>query len=256
MTKQVSLSAGGASTKFDLAVEIDGDESPRTLSNEWIAIGSDKSQTRFNAPVIWERTTTGYRITDLRHGDYISSALNLLEVTTARSSLAFVRRNYFHIPKLVHFYFQSNFFLQEPLCLSTSLSKDIDSSKFFRRFVRKCIIDGNGVCAIREGDGIVVGLAVLSERNKSEKENHDTQGDALIAILALENRLFDEKNVKNTIEELEKYLRIDVLFVSLGHRGKGVGTGLLRSCVAKSRSIGVSTAIIGSFSSNISQRIG
>ncbi|XP_012270624.1 uncharacterized protein LOC105694489 [Orussus abietinus] len=184
-----------------------------------------------DAPICWERTFNGYRVIDLG-SDNIEEALQLI---------------------------QREFFRSEPMCKSTKLHTDITSVESYLHILVTKMADLKSVCAIREGTGELVGVAVASLNLKGDQQRTETrvrphQGQALFRVMNLKSCLFKEANIYENLH-IDKYLRIHAVCVEPLHQGRGVGTALIRSCVTRTREFLI-PACIGGFSSGASQTIG
>lgn len=97
---------------------------------------------------------------------------------------------------------------------------------------------------------LVQGWRVL----RSDHPNRSKQGEALVRIAGV-NDLVVSNGRRDAAFQAQTFLRIHALNVASKHRGRGVGTSLLRSCVALGSELSV-FGCLGNFTSCAAQTIG
>lgn len=151
-------------------------------------------------------------------------------------------------------FLQLSLFQKEPTSTETLLTRDTTSLKSYRQLLTKIVKEGYSLCALREGTGKLVGVAVGSIVLKTN-ENDVINEDDLPVVMSTKKRIFAGTSVKNELDDVEKYFEICAICVDPEHRGKGIGTALLRSCLAKTKFLNLQICV-GTFISDAIQRIG
>ncbi|KAK1127746.1 hypothetical protein K0M31_003234 [Melipona bicolor] len=177
-----------------------------------------------DASMVWERVSTGYRIIDLQLNRYLQA-------------LHFV---------LIHFC------QTEPLFKVVGLYNDAMSMKAFMNKVFKQMENAISFCALQEGTNDLVGVLVASTFEKSQWLVKKEQGETLRQILLLRNYVVAKAQFYK-VTNVDKFVCVDVLCVKPDHQNNGVGTALLRSCVARASYL--AAACVGQFTSGAAQTI-
>ncbi|KOC64173.1 hypothetical protein WH47_12475 [Habropoda laboriosa] len=107
-------------------------------------------------------------------------------------------------------------------------------------------------CALEEGTDEFVGVLIATIFEKSQWYLKREQGETLRQVRKLKLHAIAKANFFNTIDA-DKSLCIDILCVKPDHQKKGIGTALLRSCIARASNI--ASACVGQFTSNAAQTI-
>ncbi|KAK9297566.1 hypothetical protein QLX08_008787 [Tetragonisca angustula] len=177
-----------------------------------------------DASMVWERVSTGYRIIDLQLNRYLQAL-----------------------------HFVLTYFCQtEPLFKAVGLYDDAVSVKTFTNKVFKQMEEAISFCALQEGTNDLVGVLVASTFKKSQWFVKKEEGETLRQILLLRNHVV-EKAQFYEVTNADRFVCVDVLCVKPDHQNNGVGTALLRSCVARASYF--ADACVGQFTSSAAQTI-
>ncbi|XP_060829787.1 uncharacterized protein LOC132914584 [Bombus pascuorum] len=187
-----------------------------------------------DASMVWQRLSAGYRIVDLRLNRFMQT---------------------------LHFVL-SYFCRTEPLFKAVGLSDDAVSMKMFMNGVFKQMESMISFCAVKEGTNDLVGVLVASMFEKSQwyikKElysivKHVLLGETLRQVMTLKGYV-TAKARTHELMNVGGLVWIDILCVKPEHRNNGIGTALVRSCMARASYF--ATACAGQFTSGAAQTIG
>ncbi|OXU21909.1 hypothetical protein TSAR_008115 [Trichomalopsis sarcophagae] len=208
---------------------LDNDDVLKQSLSAFIQSHREQELTVSDAPITWERLSTGYRIVDCQ----VHRTEELLELLKAH-------------------YFCSNH-----SCASSTLYIDSNTINKYQKFILDLISNSNSFCAIEEGTGEIVGVAMtkitLTEEENYEEENRILTSKDVFNVLKLEKALLKEAKSKKTYQ-FDKYCCIHVVCVKPKYYGKGIGTSLVRACLSKAQEQQCPLCI-GIFSAGPSQTI-
>ncbi|XP_078050319.1 uncharacterized protein LOC144476880 [Augochlora pura] len=140
------------------------------------------------------------------------------------------------------------------MCRAVHLVEDVASVRTCINIIFTKMQEMLSFCAIREGSDEMVGVLIASklDRNQMEFNFKPNQGDAIREIANVRSYAISEALFYENVEA-EKLIHIDLLCVKSHHQNKGVGTSLVRSCIA--RAIRMNSGCVGEFTNGASQTI-
>ncbi|XP_043523968.1 uncharacterized protein LOC122536020 [Frieseomelitta varia] len=208
-----------------------------------------------DASMVWERVSAGYRIIDLQLNRYLQALHFVLVHRRPKYSLKDID-NYktlsFRLIRAGLLVFQTHFCQTEPLFKAVGLYDDAVSVKVFTNKVFEQMEQAISFCALQEGTNDLVGVLVASTFEKSQWFVKKEQGETLHQILLLRNHVVGKARFYE-VTNADRFVCVDVLCVKHDHQNNGVGTALLRSCVARASYF--ATACVGQFTSDAAQTI-
>ncbi|XP_068979945.1 uncharacterized protein [Bombus flavifrons] len=247
-----------------------------------------------DASMVWQRLSAGYRIVDLRLNRFMQtlyfvlvhrrpkySLLRLKDIRKFRSESLLDRTNRPMRRTLVilngnNFLFScapTYFCRTEPLFKAVGMSDDAVSMKMFMNGVFKHMENMISFCAVKEGTNDLVGVLVASMFEKSQwyikRELYSIVKHVLVSIEIVDEQLtlgetlrqvmtlkgyVTTKAQTHEIMNVDGLVWIDILCVKPEHQNNGIGTALVRSCMARASYL--ATACAGQFTSGAAQTIG
>ncbi|CAL7951582.1 unnamed protein product [Xylocopa violacea] len=228
-----------------------------------------------DAPIVWQRLSSGYRIVDLQldkfmlalhfilvhrwpkysslHTKRIYELENILRLQSSHrlsnSELNDTRRDI----NLKSCMFQTCFCQAEPTFKAVGVHDDAVSMKSFMTRVFNQMENMMSLCALQEGSNELVGVLIVSRYSKPRGYAMKEQGETLRQAIILRNYVIDRSKIHLKVNA-QTVVSIDILCVKADHQKNGVGTALLQSCVTRASSF--ATACIGLFTSGAAQTVG
>ncbi|XP_011495021.1 PREDICTED: uncharacterized protein LOC105359948 [Ceratosolen solmsi marchali] len=181
----------------------------KLLVENFISANKERMKFESNVPITWERLGSGYRIIDFP----IERMEEILE----------------HI-KVYYFY-------SERAPLATSLFINSYTLIKYLQFILKAVTERNSFCAIEEGSGKIVGVAIASINYPFDEtmENDDFLAhDNDINLLKYERDLLLEANIFETFN-IDKYFCIHLICVHPDYCGNEIGTSLAQTCLIQAQ---------------------
>nr|XP_033331336.1 uncharacterized protein LOC117223248 [Megalopta genalis]XP_033331337.1 uncharacterized protein LOC117223248 [Megalopta genalis]XP_033331339.1 uncharacterized protein LOC117223248 [Megalopta genalis]XP_033331340.1 uncharacterized protein LOC117223248 [Megalopta genalis]XP_033331341.1 uncharacterized protein LOC117223248 [Megalopta genalis] len=140
------------------------------------------------------------------------------------------------------------------MCKAVHLVEDVASVRACINIIFAKMQEMLSFCALREGSNEMVGVLIASklDRNQMELKLKPSQGDAIHQIANVKYYAITEALFYENVDA-EKLIHIDLLCVKPQHQKRGVGTSLVRSCIA--RAIKLDAGCVGEFTCDASQTI-
>ncbi|CAK9798505.1 hypothetical protein ANTPLA_LOCUS1618 [Anthophora plagiata] len=148
--------------------------------------------------------------------------------------------------------FQTHFCTTEPLNHVSGLFDDAVSMRMMMHRATTKMESMLSFCAIEEGTNEFVGVLIATIFQKSQWSMEEAHGEASRHIMKLKLHAIAKANFFETIDA-EKSVCIDILCVKTDHQKKGIGTALMRSCIARASDI--ASACVAQFTSSAAQTI-
>ncbi|CAK9831366.1 hypothetical protein ANTRET_LOCUS8371 [Anthophora retusa] len=148
--------------------------------------------------------------------------------------------------------FQTHFCTTEPLNHITDLYDDAVSMRVMMHRTAIKMESMLSFCAIEEGTDEFVGVLIATIFQKSQWSMEEAHGEASRQIMKLRLHAIAKANFFETIDA-EKSVCINILCVKTDHQKKGIGTALMRSCIARASDI--ASACVAQFTSSAAQTI-